>query len=183
MAKRENKDSSKANEGRKSRLRIDEIYFSEDGNIHEMKQSRNRIDCFTGATVDSALFSEYAVWQKKKEIPVLTLRLRVRDALHSEAGLLLLLLRELWNGNLPLGGEKSIGRGVLQGFNADIYYEGRHFQMEQCLPLESNVGKIKLAGEDTEKTALTEEKTQAVLQMYVTELSDFMAKGVVAEHG
>lgn len=182
-AKRENKDSSVANEGRKSRLYIDEIYFSEDENIHEMKQSRNRIDRFTGATVDSALFSEFAVWQKNKEVPTLTLRLKIREALHAEAGLLLLLLRELWNGNLPLGGEKSIGRGVLQGFSADVCYEGRHFRMEQCLPLESNVGKIKLVGVDKNETVLTEEKAQTVLQMYVTELSDYMENVEVTVHG
>ena len=31
-----------------------------------------------------------------------------------------MLLKDLWNGDLPLGGDKSIGRGVLQGHWAQI---------------------------------------------------------------
>ena len=33
----------------------------------------------------------------------------------SEIGLLLLLLKDLWTGDLPLGGESSVGRGRLTG--------------------------------------------------------------------
>ncbi|MCL0081501.1 hypothetical protein M1N64_04660, partial [Peptococcaceae bacterium] len=36
------------------------------------------------------------------------------------AGLLLLILKDLWTADLPIGGEKSIGRGVLEGIKAKI---------------------------------------------------------------
>ncbi|MGQ9815302.1 MAG: hypothetical protein ACUVR3_09155, partial [Candidatus Roseilinea sp.] len=38
----------------------------------------------------------------------------------SEIGLLLLLLKDLWTGDLPLGGESSVGRGRLKGVQAVI---------------------------------------------------------------
>jgi hypothetical protein len=37
-----------------------------------------------------------------------------------EVGLMLLLLKDLWTGDLPLGGESSVGRGRLQGVSATI---------------------------------------------------------------
>ena len=181
-AKQENRNNEADNEGRKSKLFVDEVYFSEDGNIHEMKQSRNRIDRFTGAAMDSALFTEYALWQKNKDIPTLKLSLRVKDALHEEAGIMLLLLRELWNGSLPLGGEKSIGRGVLQGITVDIYYENRYFQLKQKLPLQENYGKIKLKGINGDQQNLVDEDVKIILQSYVTELANYMANGQVSDH-
>jgi hypothetical protein len=38
----------------------------------------------------------------------------------SEIGLLLLLLKDLWTGDLPLGGGVSVGRGRLKGVRAEI---------------------------------------------------------------
>ncbi len=35
-------------------------------------------------------------------------------------GLLLLVLKDLWTGDLPLGGESSVGRGRLRGLSATI---------------------------------------------------------------
>ena len=180
-AKRDN-NSDIADEGRKSRLIVDEIYFSDDGNIHEMKQPRNRIDRFTGATVKSALFFDFAVWQQNKEVPTIKMNIRINDAMHAEAGLMLLLLRELWSGNLPLGGGKNIGRGILQGLSADIYYERQYFRMEQCLPLKDNYGKIKISGRDREKNNLTDEKVQSIMQEYVTELVKEMENGQVDDN-
>jgi len=40
-------------------------------------------------------------------------------------GLLLLLLKDLWTGDLPLGGESSVGRGRLKGKTASLVYSGR----------------------------------------------------------
>ena len=34
-----------------------------------------------------------------------------RDEFEAQAGLLLLVLKDLWSGDLPLGGESSVGRG------------------------------------------------------------------------
>ena len=40
-----------------------------------------------------------------------------------ELGLLLLLLKDLWTGDLPLGGESSVGRGRLRGKEAVMDYK------------------------------------------------------------
>ncbi|MBR5163659.1 MAG: hypothetical protein IKW79_06520, partial [Schwartzia sp.] len=41
----------------------------------------------------------------------------------ADVGLAMLLLKDLSLGRVPLGGEKSIGRGVLEGIHAEIWYK------------------------------------------------------------
>ncbi len=108
--------------GKRSNLYIKDIYISKD-KLHSMKQTRNRIDRFTGGTIDNALFSEEPIWQTDKNEPYIHMNLRVKDCNEAQAGLMLLILRELWQGNLPLGGGKSIGRGVLHGRKCSIQYK------------------------------------------------------------
>lgn len=108
--------------GRRSNLYIKDIYISKD-KLHSMKQTRNRIDRFTGGTIDSALFSEEPIWQTDKNVPYIHMSLRVKDCDEAQVGLMLLILRELWQGNLPIGGGKSIGRGVLHGRKCAIQYK------------------------------------------------------------
>ena len=43
---------------------------------------------------------------------------------------MLLLLKDLWLGNLAIGGNKAIGRGVLCGRKCTIDYKGSHFMIE-----------------------------------------------------
>lgn len=38
--------------------------------------------------------------------------------------MLLLLLKDLWTGDLPLGGEASVGRGRLSGQRAELNWRG-----------------------------------------------------------
>ena len=51
--------------------------------------------------------------------------LRVKDCSEAEAGLMLLVLKDLWTGDLAIGGEKGIGRGVFNGVSASIKYQGK----------------------------------------------------------
>lgn len=164
----------------RGRLLIDEIYISAKGNpnLHEMKQARNRIDRFTGATIDTALFSEVAIWQTKKEMPSIQLKLRVKKAQAEEAGLLLLLLRELWVGNLPLGGGKGIGRGVLQGISATVHYQKHTIKMHQVLPAINNYGNItieEVINQDKSDLNKTDD-AKNLLESYVSELNRYFAK-------
>lgn len=85
--------------------------------MHSKKQSRNRIDRFTGGTIDSALFTDKPIWQTDKSKATISINLRVQDCEQKEAGLMLLLMKDLWLGNLSIGGNKAIGRGVLKGKN------------------------------------------------------------------
>lgn len=105
----------------KSRFMTDEVYIhSKD--VTSQKQTRNAIDRFTGSTMDSKLFAEQALWQKDKKIPTVTLRYTIDDSQDWERGMALFLLKDLWTGNVALGGDKSIGRGYLQGLTATIQY-------------------------------------------------------------
>ena len=109
---------SRESGGQKSRFLVDETYFR-DG-VKAAAHARNRIDCFTGGTVDSVLFTEEPVWQKEKGTPTLSLHYEIRDYAPWEAGLALYLLRDLWQGNIAVGGESSVGRGRLAGISATI---------------------------------------------------------------
>lgn len=118
-----NKPDSK---GQKSRLFVDEVLIAKE-KLEPIEQTRNRIDRFTGGTIDGALFTVVAVWQKAADKPSIELKFGVKQCAEDEAGLMLCLLKDLWLGKLPLGGEKGVGRGVLQGLRAEIDYQGEHY--------------------------------------------------------
>jgi CRISPR/Cas system CSM-associated protein Csm3 (group 7 of RAMP superfamily) len=80
--------------------------------------TRVKIDRFTGGAYESALFSEEpAIGTPETR---LTLDLDLRDPKEAELGLMLLLLKDLWTGDLPIGGESGIGRGRLSGVEATL---------------------------------------------------------------
>lgn len=105
-----------------SRLIVHEAEIKES---HDMVQNRIAIDRFTGGAYHGALFDEQPVWGG--ENTKLTTELELRDPKEYEIGLLLLLLKDLWTGDLPVGGESSIGRGRLKGKEATI----THYQPGQ----------------------------------------------------
>jgi len=99
--------------------------------VHTLVQNRIRVDRFTGGAMDNYLFSEAPVFGN--EGSGLTLELVLCDPNHDrdesgndkpsyEIGLLLLLLKDLWAGDLALGGESSVGRGRLRGLSATLKY-------------------------------------------------------------
>ncbi len=104
----------------KSRFVVDEVYISPDKVIAK-EQTRNRIDRFTGGTIDRALFKEEPLWQKGEENPV-RISFSIEHCAKWEAGFALLLLRDIWLGEVAFGGDASIGRGALQGVQAVIQY-------------------------------------------------------------
>lgn len=89
-------------------------------------QHRVAIDRFTGGALDTALFAEAP--QVGGDI---ALTLAIRKPKPEEKGLLLLLLKDLWTGDLPIGGTSSIGRGRLRGLRADIADEGQTWHMRE----------------------------------------------------
>ncbi len=85
---------------------------------------RVQIDRFTGGTLPGALFAEQPVFaapQTEVKLEITVQAWHGSDAnqsqrrLEADAGLVLLLLKDLWAGDLPLGGEASVGRGRLKG--------------------------------------------------------------------
>ncbi|NJL06396.1 MAG: hypothetical protein HC911_16120 [Chloroflexaceae bacterium] len=140
-----------------SRLLVAEATINSPPNY--LVQQRVSIDRFTGGSYTAALFSEAPLTCGE-----VTLTIRIQgDPKHSpadrqrELGLLVLLLKDLWLGDLTLGGTSSIGRGRLKGKHATL-----HSTLTDCIgewKFEQVNGKLQVSG-DT-----------ALLQDCVTELS------------
>ncbi len=138
--------SNKREKAWRGRVRIDERLIELDP-VSEI-QTRIKVDRFTGGTIDGALLQELPLWQTTVTAPV-SIRISVLDKCKDdEAFLLLLVLKDLWSSDLPIGGTKNIGRGFLSGESADIRWRGRNYH------LTSEAGGIKA---DAEFTALAKE--------------------------
>lgn len=87
---------------------------------HTLVQSRVKIDRFTGGAADTALFDEAPYFFGE-----VALNLRLLNPCPEEIGLLLLLLKDLWLEDLPLGGESGVGRGRLKGQKAKLQFTGK----------------------------------------------------------
>lgn len=109
-------------EKRKSRFVTDEVYISPN-QVDAVKQTRNAIDRFTGSTMDSRLFAEKPLWQRDKKASTVRIRFAIDRCRDWEAGLALFLLKDLWTGQVALGGDKAVGRGYLTGHHADIRFQ------------------------------------------------------------
>jgi len=133
-----------------SRVFVDEIPIEE---VREEIQTRIQIDRFTGGTVDGALIEEVPLFPIDKKEHIKNFRIKVNDAQPSDKGLMLLLLKDLWTEDLPIGGEKSIGRGVLTGVKATITDNQETFHLQEDLKVPARVEKLQ-----TYVTALNELK-------------------------
>ncbi len=103
-----------------SRIKVDEVVIKQ--NIKSSVQQRIKIDRFTGATINGALFGSMPIFAKDNKIAN-KLVVELKDPDNAEIGLLLLILKDLWTEDLAIGGEKNIGRGVLIGRKAVISYK------------------------------------------------------------
>jgi len=121
-----------------SRLVVHESVIKEST---DLVQNRIAIDRFTGGALHGALFNEQPVFVTDQT--ELNLEIELRKPADKEIGLLLLLLKDLWTGDLPIGGASSIGRGRLQGKEATITLrtsqEDTTWTIWQCSPNESLV--------------------------------------------
>ena len=111
----------------KSRFIVEESYI-ENKNVVEVEHMRNKIDRFTGGTLQGALFKIKPLYQKNSA-PTLHIHFEILNAKDFEAGLALFLLRDLWLGKVALGGEKGIGRGTVQGISAEINFKGETYKL------------------------------------------------------
>ena len=115
----------------KSRFIVEESYVAPK-NFSEVVHTRNKIDRFTGGTLQGTLFTTKPLYQKIPAEPALKLRFEIREAKDFEAGLALFLLRDLWLGRVAVGGEKSIGRGTVNGLSAEINFAGKTFKLDSA---------------------------------------------------
>ena len=140
-------------ESKKSKLIVEEVYID---NIYvkPVKHHRIRIDRFTGSVMDGvgALFTVEPIWQQDKDLAPVHISFNVKKCSRQQAGLMLLLIKDLWLGNLAVGSGKGIGRGILKGRAGIIRYKKKEF---------------KLGNENSEFTVA---ENGAVLAGYVQEL-------------
>ncbi|MEI6776810.1 MAG: RAMP superfamily CRISPR-associated protein [Chloroflexales bacterium] len=115
-------------------------------------QNRVSIDRFTGGAFDTALFGE-----APHVGGTVTLTLTLCAPKDAEKGLLMLLLKDLWTSDLPLGGTTSIGRGRLRGTSAKICDEGKEWE-------------IKVEGTESNRLQLPDE-ARTRLESYVGTLA------------
>ena len=150
----------------KSRLSVSEMYLSKK-DFTAAVQPRVRIDRFVGGHMDSALFFDAPIWQKEKDRAGLHLALELRASedteegrarSEAEIGLLLLLLKDLWRGNIAIGGGKSVGRGRLIGKGAVMELDGTRYRLDadgklvegDAVQLEKYIAALRRAMEKTE---------------------------------
>lgn len=84
----------------------------------DLVQTRIRIDHFTGGTSPGALFEQQPVIGGDHSKILVSLELRKPK--DEQIVLLLHILKDLWTGDLPIGGESSAGRGRLKGIHANL---------------------------------------------------------------
>ncbi|MGI8914185.1 MAG: hypothetical protein ACR2JY_10480, partial [Chloroflexota bacterium] len=84
----------------------------------------------------------------------------------AECGLLLLLLKDLCTGDLPVGGGAAVGRGILRGRNGRIEGIGREGDKRRCWDWQADA-----AG------GLTMEANSAPLEEWVTALNGYLRGG------
>lgn len=109
----------------KSRLTVSESYITSE-NVVDVPHTRNKIDRFTGGTLQGTLFTDKPVYQKNSA-PTLHLHFEIKKAENFDAGLAIFILRDLWIGKVAIGGEKSVGRGTLTGLKAEIKFKGENY--------------------------------------------------------
>jgi CRISPR/Cas system CSM-associated protein Csm3 (group 7 of RAMP superfamily) len=119
-------DEHRESEARKGRVLSEETLIN---NVIAEVQTRIKIDRFTGGTIHGALFEMMPLWQQNHGDAV-HLMITLNDYHDWEAALFLFILKDLWAGDLPIGGEKNVGRGVLQGLRAEIIWDGKSVRLQ-----------------------------------------------------
>lgn len=108
---------------RASRLLVDDAFV--DGGALQ-RQTRIAVDRFTGGARGTALLEEAPLWPGRDQPATLRIGLRLlpkrgsAELSEAECGLLLLLLKDLCTGDLPVGGGAAVGRGILRGRRGTI---------------------------------------------------------------
>ena len=118
--------SDRAKSLKASHVRVSEQFLSEDSDstAERIRTSRIRIDRFTQGVASGALFEEEPQYWGSFKI-----RLELRSVSSIEIGLLLLTLKDLMDGHLPLGGGAGIGRGLVTGNSlAVVLPDGKRYE-------------------------------------------------------
>ncbi len=99
-----------------------QIIFSESrikNNTCMLQMTRNKINRFDSSTVDSALYTEQTCIGGETNLEII---IKNKQENLWVAGLILLVIRDIENGLLAVGGQTAVGRGIFCG-NSDINYK------------------------------------------------------------
>lgn len=140
-----------------SRMTVSEHEVSDVQNT--LVQNRVSLDRFTGGARDSALFSQQLLFGGSQSQVIVDLNLA--NPQEYEIGLLLLVLKDLWTSDLPLGGEISVGRGRLRGQHCHLEYRNGQVRSWDLHTNEAN--SLTVTGEP-----------QQELEHYVAELHTYL---------
>ncbi len=116
------KGGARGEEEKAGRVFVTEAFL---GKGHTSVQSRVAIDRFTGGSVEARLFDEGPFWGDPTEASHLAVQIVVEAPQGHERRALLGAFKDLWTGDLTLGGESGIGRGVLEGVEARFAETGK----------------------------------------------------------
>ena len=96
-----------------SQIEINEsILQSPETNGGFIRMTRNKINRFDNSTVDRALYSENSFFNGNTELHITVKNIEQNQWV---AGLLVLVLKDIANGLLAVGGQTAVGRGIFQG--------------------------------------------------------------------
>lgn len=104
--------------------------------ITDLIQNRIKIDRFTGGAYPGALFSEQPLFGKSEQKTQVTIQMEILKTkkatkFKAEIGLLLMVLKDLWTSDLPVGGGSSVGRGRLKGVEAKLKHGDKIWQIKE----------------------------------------------------
>lgn len=133
-------------ESHKGKFKVSEIYldkFSEDAK--QVEQNRIRVDRFTGGVMNGALFQDHPLRNTMNRLLTFPLQLTISKCSREEAGLVLLLVKDLMTGRITVGANRTIGAGRIKGDAVTIKYLNETYQIDgdgklvrgECKQLES----------------------------------------------
>jgi len=117
-----------------SKIRVSESFIEDS---QERRQTRIAVDRFTGGVIKGALFDEGIVTKGRFRI-----LLELRNPTDEEEGLLVLLIRDLLSGEIPVGGGASVGRGVFKGKGRIKFPMGREVMIKEDLQVDEDERKM-----------------------------------------
>jgi hypothetical protein len=110
-----NIDKSETTDAARTRLEVDCAIIDK---AELSLQDRIAIDRFTGGTIDSAKFDSEPAWAH--DGTNLILKFKIKSFNPREVAALLHVIKDLWTSDMPIGGEKNVGRGILIGKSLEI---------------------------------------------------------------
>jgi len=107
----------------KSELSVEETKVD---NVLWVEQTRIKVDRFTQSTKKGALFNNEPIWEKPNSMVKIKAKIKnFNEQSKWKAGLLLLAIKDLWNEDLAIGGEKGTGKGILRGIEMHIRFNDK----------------------------------------------------------